>query len=134
VSVELPIAEPITEEWLSSAGFRWHQLDRQPEKHWVLWLGDALEDRMTSFADLGIEVCAGGIDDTGFAGCAPTGSSFDRSSLCTVTQHRYSRILGTIRAAIDFAFVLGPMTNDPTPAMGACGRHRLDGTFEAVEG
>src|SRR4051812_37765117 len=46
----------ITEEWLKSAGFKWHQLDRQPDKHWLLWLGPAIDDGMTSFEDLGIEL------------------------------------------------------------------------------
>ncbi len=56
--------QPITEEWLRSAGFKWSQFDRQPEKHWTLWLGDALVEevcgkrgRMFSGADeLGIEL------------------------------------------------------------------------------
>lgn len=54
--------EPITEEWLKQVGFKWHQLDRQPDKHWLLWLGDALRDgRMfCSHEDLGIEVALGG--------------------------------------------------------------------------
>jgi len=30
---------PITDEWLRESGFKWHQLDRQPSKHWVLWIG-----------------------------------------------------------------------------------------------
>lgn len=47
--------EPITEEWLKSVGFKWHQLERQPSKHWVLWLGGAL-GRMSSHDDLGIEM------------------------------------------------------------------------------
>lgn len=46
----------ITEEWLKTAGFKWHQLDRQPDKHWMLWLGPAIDDGMTSFEDLGIEL------------------------------------------------------------------------------
>ena len=50
--------EPITAEWLASVGFKWHQLDRQPDKHWLLWLGDATSERhsFTSFEDIGIEV------------------------------------------------------------------------------
>jgi hypothetical protein len=48
----------ITAEWLKSVGFRWHQLDRQPTPHWLLWLGDATGDRVTSFEDLGIELAA----------------------------------------------------------------------------
>lgn len=47
---------PITEKWLKEVGFKWHQLDRQPDKHWLLWLGPAIDDGMTSFEDLGIEV------------------------------------------------------------------------------
>lgn len=51
--------EPISEEWLSEIGFKWHQLDRQQHKHWLLWLGDALGSRATSFDELGIEVSMG---------------------------------------------------------------------------
>lgn len=50
---------PITEEWLKEVGFKWHQLERQPSKHWVLWLGGAVagdEISFTSFDDIGIEV------------------------------------------------------------------------------
>ncbi len=61
--------QPITEEWLSSVGFKWHQIDRQPEKQWLLWLGDCLVEEdakrrmFTSFEDIGIELCSGaGID------------------------------------------------------------------------
>ncbi len=32
----------ITEDWLYAVGFRWHQLDRQPNKQWLLWLGNAI--------------------------------------------------------------------------------------------
>lgn len=48
----------ISDEWLKSVGFKWHQFDRQPEKHWVLWLGGAMAGRhsFTSFEDLGIEL------------------------------------------------------------------------------
>jgi hypothetical protein len=49
---------PINEDWLKSAGFKWHQLDRQPDKHWLLWLGDATAERhsLTSYEDIGIEL------------------------------------------------------------------------------
>jgi hypothetical protein len=31
-------------------------MERQPDKHWLLWLGGAIQDRITSFEDLGIEI------------------------------------------------------------------------------
>lgn len=51
----------ITEDWLREVGFKWEQLDRQPSKHWLLWIADAcidpVEKRMFSSPDdLGIEV------------------------------------------------------------------------------
>lgn len=50
---------PITEEWLRESGFRWHQLDNQPGKQWVLWLGDICCARAFGcFDDLGIELAA----------------------------------------------------------------------------
>ena len=51
---------PITEEWLKEVGFRWYQFDRQPNKQWLLWLGDCLWDDkrwcFTRCEDLGIEL------------------------------------------------------------------------------
>lgn len=51
----------ITEDWLKSIGFKWHQLERQPSKHWLLWVGGAIGDERRlfhGFEDLGIEVAA----------------------------------------------------------------------------
>ena len=50
---------PINEEWLKEVGFKWHQLERQPAKQWLLWLGDCL-DKHSSYEDLGIEVSFSG--------------------------------------------------------------------------
>jgi hypothetical protein len=50
------MTEPITAEWLASVGFRWHQLDRQPDRHWLLWLGRALASKEADAEDLGIEL------------------------------------------------------------------------------
>jgi hypothetical protein len=49
---------PITEEWLSAAGFKWHQLERQPHKHWLLWIGRAMDNTgmFSDAEDLGVEV------------------------------------------------------------------------------
>lgn len=46
----------ISESWLKDVGFKWHQFDRQPNKQWLLWLGDAMDDRMTSYEDIGVEL------------------------------------------------------------------------------
>jgi len=58
--------EPITEDWLREVGFKWHQFDRQPDKHWLLWLGRAIDDRMTGAEDLGLEVAPIRHDDEWF--------------------------------------------------------------------
>ncbi len=64
---ELTVPEriPIKEDWLKSVGFKWSQFDRQPEKMWLLWIGDALVEngepqmwRSSDYEDLGIEVAA----------------------------------------------------------------------------
>lgn len=34
----------ITEDWLRECGFKWEQVDRQPAKHWLLWIGLACID------------------------------------------------------------------------------------------
>lgn len=49
---------PITEDWLKESGFKWHEFERQPNKHWLLWLGGGLRQRpsLTSFEDIGIEL------------------------------------------------------------------------------
>jgi hypothetical protein len=58
------MSQPITEEWLRETGFKWEQLERQPSKHWILWLAAACIDPVErrAFAsndDLGIELAAG---------------------------------------------------------------------------
>ena len=58
---------PISEDWLRDSGFKWHQIERQPSKHWVLWLGDAIDERMVSFEDLGVEVAVDSRDEKPFA-------------------------------------------------------------------
>lgn len=48
----------ITEDWLRDCGFKWEQAERQPAKHWLLWIGSACVDydRTTSPDSLGIEL------------------------------------------------------------------------------
>lgn len=61
-------SERITEEWLKEVGFKWHELERSPHKHWLLWLGEALSSprRMwSSYDDLGIELTPSIVDDNG---------------------------------------------------------------------
>lgn len=55
--------ETITEDWLKEVGFKWHQLERQSSKHWLLWLGWAAR---TDYEDLGIEIASGALDDKWF--------------------------------------------------------------------
>ena len=71
--------EPITEEWLKFVGFKWHQFDRQPEKQWLLWLGDFTDHGDTQA--LGIELCSGARDEGWFCWLRSDSSS------------RYSRFL-----------------------------------------
>jgi hypothetical protein len=52
---EIAESPAITEEWLREVGFKWHQLERQPGKHWLLWVGD-LCGKHTTYEDLGIEL------------------------------------------------------------------------------
>jgi len=54
--------ELLSAEWLASVGFKWTQIDRQPDKHWLLWLGQGLREpgrSLTCFEDIGIEVSPG---------------------------------------------------------------------------
>lgn len=52
------MGEPLTEGWLAEAGFKWSQQERQPQKHWTLWLGWGSVDggKWATIQDLGIEV------------------------------------------------------------------------------
>lgn len=73
--------EPISEEWLRESGFRWHQLERQPNKHWLLWLGSAMPTGfMAATEDIGVEVTP----------------SNDRTWFCWLrsdVSHRYGRFI-----------------------------------------
>jgi len=71
--------ELLTEEWLKENGFKWHQLDRQPGKQWLLWLGDAASAGDSH--DLGIEVSHDANDGLWFCW------------LRSDCAHRYSRFL-----------------------------------------
>lgn len=70
----------LTEDWLREVGFRWHQLERQPNRHWLLWIGWSIPDRVAAHEDLGLEL-AKGLEDTWFCW------------LRADTSHRYSRFL-----------------------------------------
>lgn len=50
---------PISENWLSSIGFKWHEVARSPQKHWLLWVGDITGNGTES---LGIELTSGAYD------------------------------------------------------------------------
>lgn len=50
------MGELITEEWLAESDFKYTQEERQPHKHWTLWLGSAIEDNLTDAQSIGIEV------------------------------------------------------------------------------
>lgn len=53
---ELDVSIFLSEETLKRLGFRWEQHDRQPSKHWVLWIGGLLDRMFSGPEDLGIEV------------------------------------------------------------------------------
>jgi hypothetical protein len=73
---------PITEEWLKSVGFKWHQFDRQPSKQWLLWCGipNQQDNWGVDSQDIGVELSEG-----------RDGSWF--VWLRSDTAHRYSRFL-----------------------------------------
>jgi hypothetical protein len=72
----------ITEDWLKSVGFKWHQFNRQPSKQWLLWCGIRSAGNWgVDTQDIGVEVCSGGMDGTWFCW------------LRSDTAHRYSRFL-----------------------------------------
>jgi hypothetical protein len=57
--------EPITDDWLRAAGFKWSQIERQPSRHWILWLAgcmgldaDGKGERYADAHDFGIEIAS----------------------------------------------------------------------------
>lgn len=59
--------DPLSESWLASVGFKWHQMDRQPSRHWMLWIASVLPRRQfVCHEDLGIEVADGAMDGEWF--------------------------------------------------------------------
>ena|SRR5688572_22433298 len=79
--------EVITADWLRDVGFKWHQFDRQPDRHWVLWVGQACGQWGTSCDDLAVELAPGSYDV----------ERHDRSGwfcwLRSDLSHRYSRFI-----------------------------------------
>ena len=92
--------EPITAEWLAEVGFKWHQLDRQPDKHWLLWLNNF---EGSEFEALGIEL-------------AP--SEYRGDWYCWLrsdTAHRYCRFIHVrhIRTRDDLRYLFEGLTGQP---------------------
>jgi hypothetical protein len=52
---ELDHFDLLSDDWLKANGFKWHQFDRQPDKHWLLWIGGCM-GKHASYEDIGIEV------------------------------------------------------------------------------
>ncbi|MFN4018214.1 MAG: hypothetical protein ACK4JB_22955 [Reyranella sp.] len=108
--------QPISEDWLKSAGFKWHQFDRQTDKHWLLWLGDALQ-RFTSYEDLGIELAPNVPTDTSAWFCWLRDDSAGR-------YHRFIHIrcLRTVEELV--ALIEGIIGRPFDPANSLYGCHR----------
>jgi hypothetical protein len=81
------LPELISEDWLKSVGFKWHQIEHQPSKHWVLWLGNGLNEgrSLTSSEDIGIELAA---NMPSRDGCPPDWFCWFRSD-CAGRYHRF---------------------------------------------
>lgn len=56
----------ITDEWLGEIGFKWHQEERQPSKHWSITLGWGAPNTRACMEDLNIEVASGAMDGEWF--------------------------------------------------------------------
>lgn len=101
---------PISDQWLKDTGFKWHQLERQPTKHWLLWLGAAIRRNGLGFVDdedLGIEISNGGWpgreQDWWFCW------------LRSDTSHRYGRFIHIrhVRTAADVIQLVEAFTGQP---------------------
>lgn len=99
------ISEGRLKEW----GFKWHQFDRQPDKHWLLWLGAAM-GKHTSYEDIGIEVAPCRHDNQWF--CWLRGDSAGR-------YHRFIHIRH-VETMDDLRLMIGGLTGqtfDPANVM-----------------
>jgi hypothetical protein len=101
---------PITEEWLKEVGFKWHQFQRQPEKHWLLWLGAGLKEKpcLTSFEDIGLELAPN----------APTKEGEDPDWFCWLRGDgagRYHRFihLRHVQTRYDVALLVSAISGRP---------------------
>lgn len=96
--------ERITEDWLKSVGFKWHQFDRQPTKQWLLWCGinSPPDNWGVDSQDVGIELSEG---TNGIWFCW----------LRSDTAHRYSRFLHVrhIRWQLDVIRIVEAITGLP---------------------
>lgn len=96
--------EPITEAWLKANGFKWHQFDRQPDKHWLLWVGD-VAGKLTCYEDLGIEVAPN----------VPTNREEWFCWLRSDAAHRYHRFihLRTVRTTAELVKLIEAISGHP---------------------
>jgi hypothetical protein len=106
--------ESITEDWLCEVGFKWHQFDRQPEKQWLLWVGQASGQWGSGSDDLGVEL-------------APKSYDAERDDhegwfcwLRSDVSHRYSRFLHVrrLRTRAEVVKLVEGLTGQPwNPAL-----------------
>jgi hypothetical protein len=99
---------PITEAWLRSVGFKWHQFDRQPNRQWLIWVGAASGEWGCSDQDLGVEVAP--------MRSRPDGE--DERWFCWLrsdSSHRYSRFIHVrhIRSRGDVIALIEALTGQP---------------------
>ena len=107
-------ADPITEDWLKASGFKWHQFDRQPDKHWLLWLGGALKQQpsLTDYEDIGLELAPNIPPRDG----GPREWFCWLRSDCAGRYHRFIHVrhLTTIRDVIDLVKAITGRQWDPS--------------------
>lgn len=117
--------DPITEEWLREAGFKWQQFERQPTKNWLLWLGGCTECgkawRFSGPEDFGIEIAhsgrSGWSDEDNFWFCWFRGDSAGR-------YHRFIHVRH-LRMQRDVIDLVAALTGRPwNPANHIHGSHR----------
>lgn len=97
----------LSEAWLKAAGFKWHEMERQGAKHWLLWISRGIgEDQ--SFCDLGVELSFG----------SWRGPSLPDGWFCWIRSdfgHRYSRFIHvrTMTTAREVVSLIQGMTGKP---------------------
>ncbi len=123
--------EPITEEWLKSVGFKWHQFDRQPDKQLQAILLEfpvsepmtVSEDRFNKLANRVKALEEGKSSNVNDLASSDQSRKMDRTTILSAVAIVITLILGFVGAThtidSEIANKIGPLDTRITKAEGA---------------